>query len=111
MIGDENNDDSRFLERLFTKVNATSHPGKPTNGLLCRTATEESKLKTWVSLTVLCSCSQVDKRYGQIVSSPYSSENNNVTVSDLYIPTIDLPILLQEICGPILEIFKSLTDI
>jgi hypothetical protein len=24
----------------------------------------------------------------------------HVSVSDLYIPTIDLPILLQEICGP-----------
>jgi hypothetical protein len=30
-----------------------------------------------------------------------------VSVSDLYIPTIGLPILLQEICGPILGIFKS----
>ncbi len=28
----------------------------------------------------------------------------------LYIPMIDLPILLQEICGPILGIYKSLTD-
>ncbi len=28
----------------------------------------------------------------------------HVTVSDLYIPMIDLPILLQEICGPILYI-------
>ncbi len=32
------------------------------------------------------------------------------SVSDLYIPTIDLPILLQEICGPILGIHKSLTN-
>ncbi len=32
------------------------------------------------------------------------------SVGDLYIPMIDLPILLQEICGPILEIYKSLTD-
>ncbi len=31
-------------------------------------------------------------------------------VSDLYIPAIDLPILLQQICGPILGIYKSLTD-
>ncbi len=31
----------------------------------------------------------------------------HVSVSDLYIPTrIDLPILLQEICGPILGIYK-----
>jgi hypothetical protein len=36
----------------------------------------------------------------------------HVSVSDIYIciPTIDLPILLQEICGPILGICKSLTD-
>ncbi len=34
----------------------------------------------------------------------------HVSVSALYIPTIDLPILLQEICGPILGIYKSLTD-
>jgi hypothetical protein len=30
-----------------------------------------------------------------------------VSVSDLYIPTIALHILLQEICGPILGIYKS----
>jgi hypothetical protein len=34
----------------------------------------------------------------------------HVSESDLYIPTIDLPILLQEICGPILGIYKSPTD-
>jgi hypothetical protein len=34
----------------------------------------------------------------------------NLHVSDLYIPTSDLPILLQEICGPIRGIYKSLTD-
>jgi hypothetical protein len=28
----------------------------------------------------------------------------------MYSPTIDLPILLEEICGPILGIFKSLTE-
>jgi hypothetical protein len=33
-----------------------------------------------------------------------------VSVSDLYIPTIGLPILLHEKCGPILEIYKSPTD-
>ena len=32
------------------------------------------------------------------------------SVSDLYIPTIDLHILLQKICGPILGIYISLTD-
>ncbi len=37
----------------------------------------------------------------------------HVSLSDLHIPTIDLPILLQEICGPILGIYeyKSLTEI
>jgi hypothetical protein len=36
----------------------------------------------------------------------------HVSVSDLYIPTIGLPVLLQEkkIGGPIVGIFKSLTD-
>jgi hypothetical protein len=32
-------------------------------------------------------------------------------VSDLYIPTIGLPILLEETCRPILELYKSLTDV
>ncbi len=35
----------------------------------------------------------------------------HASVSDLYIPMINLPILLQEICGPILGIYKLLTDI
>ncbi len=34
----------------------------------------------------------------------------HVSVNDLYISTIDLPILLQETCGPILGVYKSLTD-
>ncbi len=34
----------------------------------------------------------------------------HVSVTDLYIPTIDLPILLQEICGPILGKNKLLTN-
>jgi hypothetical protein len=34
----------------------------------------------------------------------------HVSVSSLYIPTIDLPILLQEVCGPILGKYKWLTD-
>jgi hypothetical protein len=32
-----------------------------------------------------------------------------VSVSELYIPTMELPFLLEEICGPILGIYKSLT--
>ncbi len=35
----------------------------------------------------------------------------HVSVSELYIPTMGLPFLLEEICGPILGIYKSLTDI
>jgi hypothetical protein len=34
----------------------------------------------------------------------------HASVSDLYIPTISLPILLEEICRPILGLYKSLTD-
>jgi hypothetical protein len=36
--------------------------------------------------------------------------HNHVSVSDIYIPTVDLPMLLEEICGLILGIYKSLTD-
>jgi hypothetical protein len=34
----------------------------------------------------------------------------HASVSDLYIPKIGLPMLLEEICRPILELYKSLTD-
>jgi hypothetical protein len=34
----------------------------------------------------------------------------NVSVSDLYICTIGLPVLLEEICRPILVLYKLLTD-
>jgi hypothetical protein len=34
----------------------------------------------------------------------------HISVRDLYIPTIGLPILLEEICIPILGQYKSLTD-
>ncbi len=34
----------------------------------------------------------------------------HASVSDLYIPTISLPIPLEEICRPILGLYKSLTD-
>jgi hypothetical protein len=34
----------------------------------------------------------------------------HVSVSDLYISTIGLPILLEEICRPILGLYNSLTD-
>jgi hypothetical protein len=33
-----------------------------------------------------------------------------VSVSELYIPTMGLPFLPEEICGPILGIYKSLID-
>ncbi len=34
----------------------------------------------------------------------------HVSVSELYISTLGLPFLLEEICGPILGIYKSLTE-
>jgi hypothetical protein len=34
----------------------------------------------------------------------------HVSVGELYIPTMGLPFLLEEICRPILGIYKSLTD-
>jgi hypothetical protein len=38
------------------------------------------------------------------------SPNFHASVSDLYISTIGLPILLEEICRPILGLYKLLTD-
>ncbi len=34
----------------------------------------------------------------------------HASVSDLYIPTVSLSILLEEICGPVLGLYKSLLD-
>ncbi len=34
----------------------------------------------------------------------------DVSVIDLYVPMIGLPILLEEICRPLLGLYKSLTD-
>ncbi len=34
----------------------------------------------------------------------------HLVASDLHIPTMELPFLLEEICGPLLGIYKSLTD-
>jgi hypothetical protein len=34
----------------------------------------------------------------------------HVSVSEIYIPTMGLPFLLEEICGPILGKYKFLTD-
>ncbi len=36
--------------------------------------------------------------------------HTHVSVSELYITTMGLPFLLEEICGPILGIYKSLTE-
>jgi hypothetical protein len=36
--------------------------------------------------------------------------NIHVSVSELYISTMGLPLLLEEICGLILGIYKGLTD-
>jgi hypothetical protein len=48
-----------------------------------------------------------------VCKEPIPKIRNNhihVSVSDLCIPRIDLPVLLQKICGPILEKYKFLTD-
>jgi hypothetical protein len=42
--------------------------------------------------------------------SQFHIHHIHVSISELYIPTMGLPFLLEEICGPILGICKSLTD-
>ncbi len=38
------------------------------------------------------------------------SSHTYISERDLYISKINLPILLQEICGPLLGVYKSLTQ-
>jgi hypothetical protein len=45
------------------------------------------------------------------IARPQAQFPHHVSVSDLYNPTTNLLILLQEICGLIQGIYKSLTDI
>ncbi len=44
------------------------------------------------------------------ISGPQPNFHIHVSVSHLYISMISLPILLEEICRPILGLYKSLTD-
>ena len=44
------------------------------------------------------------------ISGPQSQFHIHVSVSELYIPTMGLPVLLEEICRLILGIYKSLKD-
>jgi hypothetical protein len=44
------------------------------------------------------------------ISGSQAQFQNHASVSDLYIGTIGPPILLEEICRPILGLYKSLTD-
>ncbi len=43
-------------------------------------------------------------------AKPFFTVHIQVSVSDLYITTIGLPNLLEEICRPVLGLYKSLTD-
>ncbi len=49
-----------------------------------------------------------EKEYRGLTLSP--NFHIHASVRDLYIPTIGLPILLEEICRPILGLYKSLTE-
>jgi hypothetical protein len=44
------------------------------------------------------------------IARPQSQFPHSCVCERFFIPTIDLPVLLQEICGPILGIYKLFTD-
>jgi hypothetical protein len=54
------------------------------------------------------------ENWKQIFQKEYRGLSPNfhlhVSVSEIYIPTMGLPVLLEEICRLILGIYKSLTD-
>jgi hypothetical protein len=66
------------------------------------------------SLCCHCSCTTLQKTNTENLKQIFPEKelrshrpkfHIHVSVSDLFVPTIDLPILLQEICGPILGIY------
>jgi hypothetical protein len=67
-----------------------------------------------VGVSVHCKepITKIRNKYSQKrkLRSHSSNFHIHVSVSDLYIPTVSLPILLEEICGPILGKYKSLKD-
>jgi hypothetical protein len=63
--------------------------------------TAKTKYRNFETYTVF-----PEKEYGGL--SP--NFHIHASVSDLYIPMISFPILLEEICRPILGLYKSLTD-
>ncbi len=78
-------------------------------------------------LTILVVCDHKNAQFAQPALQRQNAENSkqifpekeyrglstnfniHVSVNELYIPTMGLPFLLEEICGPILGIYKSLT--
>ncbi len=70
---------------------------------------------TWNKLLCLCTAkNQYRKLEINIprkgIPQPQSQFPHSCVCERLYFPSIDLPILLQEICGPILGIYKMLID-
>ncbi len=64
-----------------------------------------------VFLLILGPCSKLETNIPRKgIARPQSRFPHSCVCERLYISTIALPILLQEVCGPILGIYKSLTD-
>jgi hypothetical protein len=72
-------------------------------------------LSSWLSQAEYCTAKTKCQNLKQLFpEKEYRGLSPNfhihVFVSELYILTMSLPFLLEEICGPILGIYKSLTD-
>ncbi len=76
----------------------------------------EINVPWWCSYIDLCAAKEQYRKFETniprkgIARGHSPNSHIHVSVSDLYIPRIRLPIMLKEIYGPILGIFKSLTD-
>ncbi len=82
---------------------------KDKTGALAREHRQEPRPKIWNKYSQERNCAATVPNPNFHIHVSVRDLAVPLSVRDLY-PTIDLPILLQELCGPILEIYKTLTD-
>jgi hypothetical protein len=82
--------------------------GRPTHNEFTRTKAPTSRHFIVICITAKTKCREFETNIPRKgISGPQFQFPIHVSVSELYIPTMGLPFLLEEIFGPILGIYKS----